>query len=174
MFAIDIFFDVLSSLSSKKTGSSRRTESRPAEPASLPLEPPAKSAESPYRPPEPPPGVAVSPSKSPEPAAKSAEPPPKPVEPPAKPAKPAAKPDDLRRIEGIGPKISRVLVDAGVTTFSQLASTPMDQLREILADAGLGNLVDPSSWPEQARLAAAEDWDAFQKLKDDLSRGRRV
>ena len=168
MFAIDILFDVLSSLASAKTGSSRRTKPRPVRPAEpAPAKPAPKPTEPVYAPPTPPAKAAEAPYKPPEP-------PPKPAEPPARPAKPAAKPDDLRRIEGIGPKISRVLVDAGVTTFSQLASTPMDHLREILADAGLGNLVDPSSWPEQARLAAAEDWDAFQRLKDDLSRGRRV
>lgn len=95
----------------------------------------------------------------------------RPSEPPPKPAKSAVKADDLRRIEGIGPKISSALQDAGITTFDQLAATDVDLLKEILANAGIG--ADPASWPEQARLAYAGDWDAFQKLKDELVRGRR-
>jgi predicted flap endonuclease-1-like 5' DNA nuclease len=95
-----------------------------------------------------------------------------PAETPAKPAKPAvtpdvkpaAKPDDLRRIEGIGRKVSSVLLEAGITTFSQLAASDVQQLKAILAAAGIGPSVNPASWPEQASLAEAEDWEAFDKL----------
>src|SRR5690606_39008422 len=43
-------------------------------------------------------------------------------------AKPAAKKatgkaDDLKKIEGIGPKIAETLVEAGITTFAELAKT---------------------------------------------------
>jgi len=171
MFGIlSVFTDVLQTLASKKPGSSSNTKSSPAEPltaepAVKPAKPPAQHAEPPAKHTEPPPNA--------EPAPKLAEPPAKHAEPPAKHAKSATKPDDLRRIEGIGPKISSVLVEAGITTFSQLAASQVEQLREILAAAGLGPLADPSSWPEQARLAAAEDWEAFQKLKDELEGGRR-
>lgn len=82
--------------------------------------------------------------------------------------------DYLRRIEGIGPKILNVLLEAGITNFSQLAASRVDHLKEILADAGLHGLADPSSWPEQACLAEAGDWDALDELQDKLRRGRRV
>ena len=82
--------------------------------------------------------------------------------------------DYLRRIEGIGPKISSVLLEAGITTFSQLAASPVEHLKEILAAAGLGALADPSSWPEQASLAEAGDWDALDQLQDKLRGGRRA
>jgi predicted flap endonuclease-1-like 5' DNA nuclease len=102
----------------------------------------------------------------------------KPAKPDAKPTvktavKPAAKPDDLRRIEGIGRKVSSVLLEAGITTFSQLAASDVQQLKAILAAAGIGPSVNPASWPEQASLAEAEDWEAFDKLKDGLKAGRR-
>jgi len=84
-----------------------------------------------------------------------------------------AKPDDLTVIEGIGPKISRILQDAGITTFSQLAEADVDHLRSILAAAGLRYLADPTTWPEQARLAAAGDQAGLQALQASLKGGRR-
>jgi predicted flap endonuclease-1-like 5' DNA nuclease len=91
--------------------------------------------------------------------------------PAAKPAPPT--PDDLKRIEGIGPKISSVFQAAGITTFAQLAATDADQLRRILKGAGI-RIADPSTWPEQASLAAADKWDALRALQAELKGGRRV
>jgi predicted flap endonuclease-1-like 5' DNA nuclease len=82
-------------------------------------------------------------------------------------------PDDLKRIEGIGPKISGVLAAAGIQTFGQLADADVGRLQQTLTDAGM-TLADPASWPEQARLAAAGDWTALQKLQDELQGGRRA
>jgi predicted flap endonuclease-1-like 5' DNA nuclease len=82
-------------------------------------------------------------------------------------------PDDLKRIEGIGPKISGVLADAGIMTFGQLADADVGRLQQVLTDAGM-TLADPASWPEQARLAAAGDWTALEKLQDELQGGRRA
>ena len=41
--------------------------------------------------------------------------------------------DDLTRIEGIGPKISGLLQEAGISSFAQLAGTDMDRLQQIIA-----------------------------------------
>jgi hypothetical protein len=87
------------------------------------------------------------------------------------PVVPPAAPDDLAVIEGIGPKIAALLQDAGITTFNELAETEPARLESLLRDADL-RLADPSSWPEQARLAAAGDWDALQSLQDRLKGGR--
>jgi predicted flap endonuclease-1-like 5' DNA nuclease len=84
------------------------------------------------------------------------------------------KPDDLRRIEGIGPKISSLLQAAGIMTFAQLAATDVSRLKEIIAEAGLTALADPTTWPEQASLAAAGQWDALKTLQEELRGGRRV
>ena len=83
-------------------------------------------------------------------------------------------PDNLRRVEGIGPQISSVFQAAGIQTFAQLAATDVSRLREILAEAGLGRLADPTTWPEQARVAAAGEWDALEALQAELKGGRRV
>ena len=86
----------------------------------------------------------------------------------------APAPDDLTRIEGIGPKISGLLQAAGITTFAQLAATDVSRLKQILTEAGLAALADPSTWAEQAKLAAAGEWDALKALQGKLKGGRRA
>jgi predicted flap endonuclease-1-like 5' DNA nuclease len=87
-------------------------------------------------------------------------------------AAPAA--DDLKRIEGIGPKISSVLQAAGIRTFEQLSKAEVGQVRLILeqADPRLLRLADPGSWPEQARLAALGQWADLEELQGKLKGGR--
>ena len=90
--------------------------------------------------------------------------------------KKAAKPaDDLTIIEGIGPKISQLLGDKRITTFRKLSSTPIQRLNNILEQAG-GNFRthDPTTWPEQAKLAASDEWEKLGQLQDELMGGRRV
>jgi len=41
-------------------------------------------------------------------------------------------PDDLTTLEGIGPKVSKLLAGAGITTFASLAQADLGQLRELL------------------------------------------
>jgi NADH-quinone oxidoreductase subunit I len=86
----------------------------------------------------------------------------------------ASAPDDLTRIEGIGPKISKALQDAGIKTFAQLADTGVDRIKEILekADPNLLRLADPATWPKQARLAASGKWDALKTYQDRLHGGK--
>jgi hypothetical protein len=48
------------------------------------------------------------------------------------------------------------------------------RLQEILAEAGISQIADPSTWPEQAKLAAAGDWEGLETLQDQLEGGRRV
>jgi predicted flap endonuclease-1-like 5' DNA nuclease len=85
-----------------------------------------------------------------------------------------ANPDDLKRIEGIGPKIANLLQGAGFTTFNQLAAADVSELRAILNAAGLAGLADPTSWPEQAQLAAAGQWAELETLQATLKGGRPV
>lgn len=78
--------------------------------------------------------------------------------------------DQLQIVEGIGPKIEQLLKDAGILTWSSLAATSVDRLKEILENAGSRYKIhDPQTWPEQARLAASGQWEnliAFQKQID--------
>ena len=90
-------------------------------------------------------------------------------------AKASKKGDDLKKIEGIGPKAAEVLVVAGIDTFAKLAKTSADKVKEILdaAEAKVQHL-DPTTWAQQAQLAADDKWDELQKLQDELNGGRAV
>lgn len=83
-------------------------------------------------------------------------------------------PDDLKVIEGIGPKIESVLHAAGITTFSQVAQTSAADLTRIVKEEGGVRLAFPDSWPEQAELAANQEWGKLESLQDTLKGGRRV
>ncbi len=83
--------------------------------------------------------------------------------------------DDLKKIEGIGPKIAQILGDAGISTFDALSKSEAEQLRGILLEAGSRcKMFDPTTWPEQASIAAAGDWDALKTLQDQLQGGKKV
>ena len=82
----------------------------------------------------------------------------------AKPAAPrteaaaAAPPDDLTQINGIGPRISTILNEGGITTYADLQRANTGELRQIIA---VGGALPPSSlesWPTQASYAARGDW----------------
>jgi len=87
--------------------------------------------------------------------------------------KSASKGDDLKKIEGIGPKAAEALVAAGVDTFAKLAKTDAAKIKEILVEASprLAHL-EPGSWPQQSELAAADKWDDLKVLQDKLDGGK--
>lgn len=91
-----------------------------------------------------------------------------------KPTKPKVfKEDDLTKIEGIGPKIQGLLKEASIRTWKQLSKTPTPKLRKILNDAGSRyKMHNPSTWAEQALLAADGKWDELKKWQDELDGGR--
>ena len=83
--------------------------------------------------------------------------------------------DDLKKIEGIGPKISEILNTAGIKTFEDLANAPVEKLNEILSEAGSRyRMHDPTTWPEQAALAASGKWDELAVLQDELKGGKKA
>jgi predicted flap endonuclease-1-like 5' DNA nuclease len=89
-------------------------------------------------------------------------------EPPAAPLQP----EDLTIVEGIGPKISGMLRAEGIVTLAQLAATDVQRLRDIMLAAKL-RIADPTTWPQQAALAAAGKMDELKALQDTLKAGRR-
>ena len=83
-------------------------------------------------------------------------------------------PANIELVEGIGPKIAQVLRARGIGSFDALAQASPGTLREILDDQGPAyRIADPSTWPEQARLAAQGSWDELKSLQDSLTAGRR-
>ena len=67
-------------------------------------------------------------------------------------AKSDVKKDDLKTINGIGPKLEEFLNEAGIHTFTKLASTEVAELQKILDTAGTRfRTHDPSNWTVQAK-----------------------
>jgi large subunit ribosomal protein L21 len=82
--------------------------------------------------------------------------------------------DNLEIIEGIGPKIAKVLVDGGISTFALLASAKADDVTAMLkASGGRFSLANPASWAEQAALLRDGKMAEFKKLTDELVGGVR-
>jgi len=83
-------------------------------------------------------------------------------------------PEDLKKIEGIGPVIEKVLHKAGILNFAQLAAESVTQLEKIVRhDAGI-RVAFPETWSEQAALARDGQWKQLHVLQDELKGGRRV
>ena len=83
--------------------------------------------------------------------------------------------DDLKIIEGIGPKAAEALVAAGIDTFAKLAATSAAAVKEIM-EASTSKLshLDPTTWAQQSRLAAHGKMDELKKLQDELNGGKAV
>ena len=84
----------------------------------------------------------------------------------------APEPDDLTKIEGIGPKLQEILYGAALQTYGLLSEQDPEELREIIKDAEFAAPFDPTSWPQQAALAAEGKWDELEKLQSKLVGGR--
>ena len=87
-------------------------------------------------------------------------------------ARPHAAADDLKAVLGIGPKISRLLINRGISTWKALSETAPESLREILVTDGgeRFRVHNPDSWPHQARLLNEERWDELKELQGKLER----
>jgi hypothetical protein len=81
--------------------------------------------------------------------------------------------DDLVIIEGIGPKVAKVLNAAGILSFDDLAHTSAEKVNNLLKSAKL-SMMDSAGWIEQAKLAAKGDMDGLKKMQDEMKGGRRA
>jgi predicted flap endonuclease-1-like 5' DNA nuclease len=80
--------------------------------------------------------------------------------------------NDLTIVEGIGPKINELFHNASIKTFAQLAAATVPQMRKILDDGGSRfRIANPSTWAQQAALAAENKWTELKKLQEKLSAG---
>jgi hypothetical protein len=80
--------------------------------------------------------------------------------------------DDLKQIEGVGPKIAELLRADGIRSFGDLAAAETPRLQALLDAAGPRfKLAQPDTWVAQAKLAAAGDWTALRALQDNLTGG---
>ncbi len=87
--------------------------------------------------------------------------------------KASSKGDDLKKVEGIGPKVMGIFNEAGINTFAELAAKTSEELKEILTPHG-GRYagMNTDTWPKQAQLAAEGKWEELQKWQDELDGGK--
>lgn len=91
---------------------------------------------------------------------------------PKKSSKKGPKEDDLKIIEGIGPKLESILKEGGVTDWKTMSAADPDRLREILEGAGSRfKMFNPTTWPKQAALAVEGKFDELKAYQDRLEGG---
>ncbi|GHB77572.1 hypothetical protein [Persicitalea jodogahamensis] len=82
--------------------------------------------------------------------------------------------DNLKIVEGIGPKIEQLLNKEGIITFRHLSEATNERLVDILRAGGSRfHMHDPESWPQQAELAADCKWDELKARQEALNKGRQ-
>jgi len=81
--------------------------------------------------------------------------------------------DDLTSLEGIGPKVVRVLNESGIRSFADLAKAKADEVQKTLDAAGL-QMMTPEGWIDQAKLAEKGDTEGLKKLQVELKGGRKA
>lgn len=87
----------------------------------------------------------------------------------------AAKADKLTLIEGIGPKVQEILREKGIDSFQKLAGTSSEDIKAILEEqGGVYVAMDPTTWPEQAVMAAAGKMDELKAWQDELKGGKEA
>ncbi len=81
--------------------------------------------------------------------------------------------NDLKIIEGVGPKIEGLLNDAGFDSWESVAQADLEKLQAVLDEAGSRyRMHDPGTWAQQAQLAADGKWEELEELQDRLKGGR--
>ena len=83
------------------------------------------------------------------------------------------KQDDLKAVEGIGPKISGMFNDAGIKTWKALSETAVSKCQEVLDGGGNRYKVhDPASWPMQAKMCYEGKWKDLAKWQEEHNHGK--
>lgn len=83
------------------------------------------------------------------------------------------KQDDLKVVEGIGPKIEEMFHAGGIKTWKALSETAVARCQEILDGGGERYKVhDPASWPMQAKMCYEGKWAELLKWQDEHDHGK--
>ena len=81
--------------------------------------------------------------------------------------------DNLKLIEGIGPKIEELLNEHNIYSFDDMYNSSIEELEKILAKAGTKFAMhNPKTWPDQAHLASEGKWGELKEYQDILNGGR--
>jgi predicted flap endonuclease-1-like 5' DNA nuclease len=84
------------------------------------------------------------------------------------------KQDDLKIVEGIGPKIEELYHNAGIKTWKALSETSVEKSRAILDAAGEHFAIhNPETWAKQAEMAYLGKWQELKNWQDLLDGGKK-
>lgn len=84
------------------------------------------------------------------------------------------KQDDLKVVEGIGPKIEELFKADGITTWQMLGDATVSRLQGILDAQGERYKVhNPETWPMQSKMAYEGKWEALKKWQDEHDYGKK-
>lgn len=83
------------------------------------------------------------------------------------------KQDDLKVIEGIGPKIESLFHNYDIKTWDALAHCSVAKCQEVLESGGDRFRVhDPSSWPMQAMMCYENKWKELYRWQEEHKHGK--
>ncbi len=83
------------------------------------------------------------------------------------------KQDDLKVVEGIGPKIESLFHNFDIKTWKALSETTVAKCQEVLDSGGERYKVhDPASWPMQARMCYEGKWKELYKWQEEHDHGK--
>ncbi len=83
------------------------------------------------------------------------------------------KQDDLKIVEGIGPKIEGLFHNFEIKTWKALSEASVAKCQEVLDSGGERYRIhDPSSWPMQAKMAYEGKWKGLVKWQDEHKAGK--
>lgn len=81
--------------------------------------------------------------------------------------------DDLKIVEGIGPKIEELFHAAGIKTWKALSETSVEKCKQVLDSGGERfSIHDPATWPKQCELAYQGKWQQLKEWQDKLDGGK--
>lgn len=83
------------------------------------------------------------------------------------------KENDLKIVEGIGPKISGMFIDSGIKTWKALSEATVAECQKVLDGGGdRYKIHDPASWPMQSKMAYEGKWKELAKWQDKHDHGK--
>lgn len=83
------------------------------------------------------------------------------------------KQDDLKIVEGIGPKIEGMFKDHGIKTWKALSESTVADCQKVLDTGGKRYKIhDPASWPMQAKMCYEGKWKELAKWQEEHKHGK--
>ncbi|MFS4468889.1 hypothetical protein [Maribacter sp. 2210JD10-5] len=83
------------------------------------------------------------------------------------------KQDDLKIVEGIGPKIEGMFHESGIKTWKALSESSVADCQKVLDGGGKRYQVhDPASWPMQAKMCYEGKWKDLAKWQEEHKHGK--